>query len=154
MTFDLISNPTPNQARHSLRSFRTGLLALTLGLALVACASPQQPPDDPTARSAETSAQPSEQAYGDDPMGLAHQWTADLPGSAPDSLRSTVESWSDPTVLRLYRHSETETRAVVAASDHPDGDAILLTLTRPAPTSSWQVDSAKPTQPTHAWPTN
>ena len=142
-----------NGTTPSPASWLVGVLFLMSPLA--GCSTGQPTPDDtPTAGDA-SEEQAAERSFGDDPMGLARRWTASVPSDTPESIRERVTGWSDPTVLRLYRVSATEYRAVVAASDDRDAEAVLLTIARGGDSAGdWRVESVAASEASHMWPTN
>ena len=120
-----------------------------------ACSTTQPSPDDSPTAAESSDAQTDEPTYGDDPMGLARRWTASVPSDTPEPIRERVTGWSEPTVLRLYRRSTTEYRAVVAESDDRDAEAVLLTITRDGTSGGdWRVESVDASEASHMWPTN
>jgi hypothetical protein len=123
-----------------------------LALTTAACAtSPDESSSEPSTSESAT----AEPTYGDDPMGTARRWAADLTKDADESVPEIARGWSKAVVLRVYRAGDGDFRAVVAESDARHAEAVLLTITRGGGTDSgWSVADARPTDATHGWPTN
>ncbi|MFB6351915.1 MAG: hypothetical protein ABEN55_18270 [Bradymonadaceae bacterium] len=118
-----------------------------------ACSTTGSPPgDEPTTKTETTSAKSS--TYGNDPLGTAKRWAQSPPSDTPDAIEKRVTAWPNHTVLRVYRVDADKFRAVVAASDSRDADAVLLTLVATGDNDGWTVDAVETTDATHAWPTN
>ncbi len=133
----------------------TLVAALLAATPLVGCATgPDEPADDePSAARADAADESDAPSFGDDPMGAARRFAHAPPESTDAATRETVASWSDPAILRLYRERDGAYRAVVADADRRGADALLLSLSR-GDDGTWRVDDARPTDATHAWPTN
>lgn len=153
--FDDLGSTKPTGGRRSeIGDVRLIVVALVLAGLTTGCATTQQPSDDPSADEA-AQTETASTDFGADPMGTARRWAASPPADTPEAVRDRVETWADPVVLRLYRAADDQYRAVVAGDDARDAEAVLLTIT-PAGDSNadWRVDSVKPTDASHAWPTN
>jgi hypothetical protein len=134
----------------------TRVLVTTLFITLTtaACATS---PDEPSSTESTTSesADAADTTYGDDPMGTARRWAADLSENAGDHAPEVARGWSEAVVLRLYRAGDGDFRAVVAESDDQNADAVVLTITRGGGMGNdWSVADVRPTDATRGWPTN
>lgn len=143
---------------HAVARVRRRLgVAICLGLFVFTTAACATSPDEssssePTPAPASSTA---DTTYGDDPMGAARRWAADLSEDAGETAPEVARGWSEAVVLRLYRAGDGDFRAVVAESDQQNADAVVLTLTRGGGTGDgWSVANARPTDATHGWPTN
>ena len=126
------------------------LTLLTL-LAVPACSTTSSTTKGDTAEKTNT-AEADEPSYADDPMGAALRWSHSPTDAAPDKLRTRVQSWNDPVLLRLYRHDDSTYRAVIAESDTKDAEAVLLTLQPSPDRDGWHVTSTKPGSAKELWP--
>lgn len=127
-------------------------LFITLTTAACATSPDESSSSEPTPAPASSTA---DTTYGDDPMGAARRWAADLSEDAGETAPEVARGWSEAVVLRLYRAGDGDFRAVVAESDQQNADAVVLTITRGSGTGDgWSVANARPTDATHGWPTN
>ena len=135
---------------------KSARIAVAIGLASLfgmGCSTGQGKPDE-TSDETTTSETAKSAAYGADPMGVARKWAASPPDELPESVRSTVASWEEPIVVRLYRHRSDQYRAVVAGADKKEGPAVRLTIVEAENASEkWRVDEVAETTADELWPT-
>jgi len=71
-----------------------------------------------------------------------------------EPIRTRVDAWANPQVLRVYRADADTYRAVVADSDTRGAEAVILTMTAEGDTGGWTIDSVERADASHGWPTN
>ena len=124
------------------------LPTLALALTLVGCASGPSTPGDAEADPKPAATSPT---FGDDPVGVALAWTDAPPEGLPEPVAERMAGWDDPVLLRLFRLSDSEARAVIGRKDGKNHPAVLLRLQRRQ--GSWSVVRSEPATANHGWPT-
>lgn len=129
--------------------------SLLLGGSFAGLGCASGPSEESSGGQASTEANEDDEAtsrpFGDDAMGAARRWTAELPDSAPERFRDRTSNWSDPVVARLRRRDSETYRAVVLPEDDGEAEGLLITLERSE--GSWRVDGVERVGGSHGWTT-
>lgn len=119
-------------------------------LALIGCASgPSERAGEKPGRAEERGSAPSGDQFGEDPMGAARQWVANLPESAPSRFRDGVADWSSPLVARIYRRTSESYRAVVLPRDQGEVRGLLVAVEREG--EEWSVEPVEWVDGSRGW---
>ena len=124
------------------------LVMMALAVTLVGCAAGPEKTDEPEAEPTSTATAP---AFGDDAVGAALAWADAPPDDLPEAVAGRLDQWDQPLLLRLFRLSDAEARAVIGRQDGKDRPAVLLRLRRTE--GGWRVVGSEPTTANHGWPT-
>ncbi len=88
-----------------------------------------------------------------DPWGVTLEWTKTPGAETSEEVRALLQTWSTPTIARMWTSGEQDTRyALLAAQASPASDAQVIKVTLTRTEETWRVTEALLGDATALWP--